>query len=111
VLSAFRPWGVPGPTSKLSPRVPTQMGWRETEHEGGKETCKKGGNPRPSCCPTPRSGALAVGGYKRPRGRERGTYASAILPRGQPSRTRALDLPFIGVRRGPRCTMGDVAVC
>jgi hypothetical protein len=34
-----------------------------------------------------------------------------VPPRGQPSRTRALDLPFIGVRRGPRCTMGDVAVC
>jgi hypothetical protein len=31
------------------------------------------GNPQPSCCPVPRSGALAVGGYKRPRGRERGT--------------------------------------
>ena len=29
-----------------------------------------------------------------------------VLPRGQPSRTRALDLPFIGVRRGSRCTMG-----
>jgi hypothetical protein len=28
--------GVPGPTSKLSPRVPAQMGRRETEHEGGK---------------------------------------------------------------------------
>jgi hypothetical protein len=38
------------------------------------------GNPRPSCCPTPRSGALAVGGYKRPRGRERETYASARSP-------------------------------
>jgi hypothetical protein len=25
--------GVPGPTSKLSPRVPAQMGRRETEHE------------------------------------------------------------------------------
>jgi hypothetical protein len=34
-----------------------------------------------------------------------------VPPRGQPSRTRALDLPFIGVRRGPRCTIGDVAVC
>jgi hypothetical protein len=34
-----------------------------------------------------------------------------VLPRGQPSRTRALDLPFIGIRRGPRCIMGDVAVC
>jgi hypothetical protein len=29
--------GVPGPTSKLSPRVPAQMGRRETEHEGGRQ--------------------------------------------------------------------------
>jgi hypothetical protein len=35
----------------------------------GGETAK--GNPRPSCCAAPRSGALAVGGYKRPRGRMR----------------------------------------
>jgi hypothetical protein len=28
--------GVPGPTSKLSPRAPAQMGRRETEREGGK---------------------------------------------------------------------------
>jgi hypothetical protein len=69
------------------------------------------GNPRPPCCPAPRSGALAVGGYKRPRGRERETVCQPVLPRGQPSRTRALDLPFIDVRRGPRCTMGGVAVC
>jgi hypothetical protein len=112
-VSAFRPRGVPGPTSKLSPRVPAQMGRREIEHEGGEETGKRG-NPRPSCCPAPRSGALAVGGYKRPRGREREREAYTrrpVLPRGQPSRMRALDLPFIGVRRGPRCTMGDVAVC
>jgi hypothetical protein len=34
-----------------------------------------------------------------------------VPPRGQPPRTRALGLPFIGVRRGPKCTMGDVAVC
>jgi hypothetical protein len=36
ILSAFRPRGVPGPTSKLSPRAPAQMDRRETEHEGGK---------------------------------------------------------------------------
>jgi hypothetical protein len=36
VLSAFRPRGVPGPTSKLSPRAPAHMGRRETEREGGK---------------------------------------------------------------------------
>jgi hypothetical protein len=28
--------GVPGPTSKLSSRVPAQIGRRETEREGGK---------------------------------------------------------------------------
>jgi hypothetical protein len=33
-LSVFRPRGVPGPTSKLSLRVPAQMGRRETEHKG-----------------------------------------------------------------------------
>jgi hypothetical protein len=36
VLSAFRDRGVPGPTSKLSPRAPAQMGRRETEREGGR---------------------------------------------------------------------------
>jgi hypothetical protein len=36
-LSTFRPRGVLGPTSKLSPRVPARMGWRETEHEGGEK--------------------------------------------------------------------------
>jgi hypothetical protein len=43
-VSAFRPRGVPGPTSKLSPRVPAQMGRREAEHEGGQkgETGEKG---------------------------------------------------------------------
>jgi hypothetical protein len=61
-------------------------------------------------CPVPRSGALAVGGYKRPRGRP---YASAVpsFPARPTLCKRALDLPFIGVRRGSRCTMGGVAVC
>jgi hypothetical protein len=47
----------------------------------GEETGKRG-NSRPSCCPAPRSGALAVGGYKRLRGRERERepYASARSP-------------------------------
>jgi hypothetical protein len=35
--------------------------------KGGRN--RQRGNPRPSCCPAPRSGALAVGGYKRSRGR------------------------------------------
>jgi hypothetical protein len=60
--------------------------------------------------PTPRSGALAVGGYKRPHGRgsER-LQASAYLvlvPARPTFSKRALVLPFIGTRRGSRCTMG-----
>jgi hypothetical protein len=59
--------------------------------------------PRPSCSSAPRSGALAVGGYKRPRrrGSER-PYASAYLvlvPARPTLSKRALVLPFIGVRR------------
>jgi hypothetical protein len=114
MMLAFRPRGVPGPTSKLSPRAPTQMGRRKTEREGGKpegDRCK--GETRGLCvCPAPRSVTLVVGGYKRPRGREREAYARRpVPPHGQPSRKRALDLPFIGVRRGSRCTMGSVAMC
>jgi hypothetical protein len=41
-LSVFRPRGVPGPTSKLSPRAPAQMGRRETKHEGGGREQAKG---------------------------------------------------------------------
>jgi hypothetical protein len=44
------------------------MGQRETEHKGGKNSK---GKLQPSCCPAPRADALAVGGYKRLRGRER----------------------------------------
>jgi hypothetical protein len=112
----FDPGGVPGPTSKLLPRAPAQMGWRETEREGGRsrrETGVKGKTHDLRVCPAPRSGALAVGGYKRPRGREREAYARAVpsfLARPTLCK-RALDLPFIGVMRGSKCTMGDVAVC
>jgi hypothetical protein len=60
--------GVPGPTSKLSLRVPAQMGRRETETQGGKNSK---GEPTASCCPAPRADVLAVGGYKHLRGRER----------------------------------------
>jgi hypothetical protein len=50
LVSAFRPRGVPGPTSKLSLRVPAQMGRRETEHKGEQKrelwlvlSCAQGG--------------------------------------------------------------------
>jgi hypothetical protein len=42
VVGVSTPGGVPGPTSKLSPRVPAQMGRRKTEHEGGKRRQAKG---------------------------------------------------------------------
>jgi hypothetical protein len=45
------------------------------------------------------------------REREREPARQPVLPRGHLLYTRALDLPFIDVRRGPRCTMGGVAVC
>ena len=65
--------------------------------------------------PAPRLGALAVGGYKRPPGgRSEWPYASACLvlvPERPTLSKRALALPFIGVRRGSRCTMGGVAEC
>jgi hypothetical protein len=85
-LSAFRTRGVPGPTSKLSPRAPAQMGQRETKREGGRsrrETGVKGETRGLRVCPAPRSGALAVGGYKRPRGRERAALRERrpVLPR------------------------------
>jgi hypothetical protein len=41
LVSAFRDGGVPGPTSKLSPRAPAQMGRRE----GGGSRRERGGNP------------------------------------------------------------------
>jgi hypothetical protein len=37
VCRRFETRGVPGPTSKLSPRAPAQMGRRETEREGGRK--------------------------------------------------------------------------
>jgi hypothetical protein len=90
------------------------MGRREMGHKGGR-TARGNCGLRVVLRPG-RLDALAVGGYKRSRGsgREReseGLTRRPVLPRGQPLRTRALDLPFIGVRRGSRCTMGGVAVC
>jgi hypothetical protein len=46
IVSVFQPRGVPGSTSKLSPRVPAQMGRRETEHEGGEKRRQAKGETR-----------------------------------------------------------------
>jgi hypothetical protein len=83
----FETRGVPGSTSKSSPRAPAHMGRREAEREGGREQPegdKRGGGTRGlRVSPAPRSGALAVGGYKRPRGRERAALRERrpVLPR------------------------------
>ena len=109
------PGGVPGPTSKLSPRALAQMGRRETEHEGGQERGRQAEKGKPAAFVLP----CAQVGCACSRGLQASTWEREreslmrrpVLPRGQPSRTRPLDLPFIGVRRGSRCTMGGVAVC
>jgi hypothetical protein len=91
---------------------PRWVGARQST-KGGKQGGRRKGETRGlRACPAPRSGVLAVGGYKRPRGREREACTRRPVLSVRPTpRTSALGLPFIGVRRGPRCTIGDVAVC
>jgi hypothetical protein len=110
--------GVSTPGGSLDRRVNcrcvSQPRWvgarRDTKGENSK------GKPRPSCCPAPRADGCACSrglqafAWERERESE-GLMRRPVLPRGQPSRTRALDLPFIGIRRGPRCTMLGVAMC
>jgi hypothetical protein len=103
-LSAFRPWG------SLDRRVncccvsqPRWVGARRNTRGSNKGnrslvlSCAQGG-----CACSRGLQAFA---------REREPCASARPPVRPPSRTRALDLPFIDVRRRPRCTMGSVAMC
>jgi hypothetical protein len=105
--------GGPWPTSKLSLRVPAQMGRRETEHEGRqKRRDRQKGKPAAFVLPCAQVGCACSRGVTSVRvGESERLCASSRSPRGQPPRKRALDLPFIGVRRGSRCTMGGVAVC
>jgi hypothetical protein len=83
--------GVPGPTSKLSPRAPAQMGRRETEREGGRsrrETGVRGGIPRPSCLSRAQVGCACSRGLQAStrEGASGLTRApSRPSPRGQPS--------------------------
>jgi hypothetical protein len=79
--------GVSNPGGSLDRRVncrrvpqPKWVGARRSAKGGRsrRETGVKGETRGLRVCPAPRSGALAVGGYKRPRGREREAYASAV---------------------------------
>jgi hypothetical protein len=81
------------------------MGRREMEHKGEKSrlvlSCAQGG------CACSRG----LQAFARERERERESLFVSLSSRAATSRTRALDLPFIDVRRGSRCTMGSVAMC
>jgi hypothetical protein len=84
------------------------MGRRETEHEGGGGKKQAKGKPAAFVLPCAQVGCACSRGLQAfawERESER-LMRRPVLPRGQPSRARALDLPFIGVRRGSRCTMG-----
>jgi hypothetical protein len=83
--------------------------WSAKGGRSRRETCVKGETRGLRVCPAPRLGALTsvrAGGSERPV-----CALSRPSPRGPTFCKRALDLPFIGVRRGSRCTMGGVAVC
>jgi hypothetical protein len=102
-LSAFRPWRIPGPTSKLSLRVPAQMGRRETEHKGERR--------EPRLVLSYAQGECACSRGLQAFAREGESLFVSPSSRAATVRTRALNLPFIDVRRRPRCTMGGVAMC
>jgi hypothetical protein len=95
MLSAFRPRGVPGPTSKIVDACPSPDGLARDGTQGGK---------RGSCYPALRGCACSRGLQAFTRERERA--CSSARPPARPSHMRALDLPFIDARRGSRCTMG-----
>jgi hypothetical protein len=99
---------------RVNCRCVSQPRWVGVRQDTKGENSK--GKPRPSCCPAPRADGCACSrglqAFAREREREsKSLMRRPILPRSQPFRTRALDLPFIGVRRGSRCTMGGVEVC
>jgi hypothetical protein len=85
------------------------MGRRETEHKGGKPlkgncglvlSCAQGG------CACSRG----LQAFARERERDGVRLRVSSFSRAATFCTRALDLPFIDVRRGSRCTTGGVAV-
>jgi hypothetical protein len=109
----FETGGVPGPTSEMSPRAPAQMGRREMEREGGKRQPEREREveiPRPLCLSRAQVGCACSRGLQAStrKGSER-PHAGAcpvLFPARPTLSKRALVLPFIGARRGSRCTMG-----
>jgi hypothetical protein len=88
------------------------MGRRETEHKG--ETVRGNRDLVLSCAQGGCACSRGLQAFARERESE-SLVRRPVLPhdhlRGHLLCARALDLPFIDVRRGSRCTMGSVAVC
>jgi hypothetical protein len=113
--------GVLTPGGSLDRRVnyrhvpqPRWVGARRSAKGGKPEgDRRKRGNPRPSCLSRAQVGCACSRGLQASAWEgARGLRARRpVLPARPTLCKRALDLPFIGVRRGSRCTMGDVAVC
>jgi hypothetical protein len=95
----FRPGGPSTePTSEFIAACPCPEGLAQDGTQGGNATCI-----------ISHRGMLVVEVTSVVRGREREILFVCSSPR-DPSRRKALDLPFIDARRGSRCTMGGVAM-
>jgi hypothetical protein len=92
---------------------PRWVGARRSAKGGKPEGVRhKRGNPRPSCLSRAQVGCACSRGLQASAWEgARGLHGPSRPPARPTLRKRALDLPFIGIRRGSRCTMGDVAVC
>jgi hypothetical protein len=97
LFSAFRPRGVPGPTSKFVVACPSPDGLARDGTQG-----------RNVARVIPRQGGVLVVGVTRVRERERVSLFVSSFSRATSS-MKALDLPFIDARRGSRCTVEGVA--
>jgi hypothetical protein len=95
ILSAFRPRGVPGPTSKFVAACPSPDGLARDGTQGGN-----------AAHVIPHQGGVLVVGVTSVREREREWACSLARSPTRPPCMKALNLPFIGARRGSRCTMG-----
>jgi hypothetical protein len=71
--------------------------------------------PRPSCSSRAQVGCACSRGLQASTQERERAASRERLSRPRPARPtlskRALVLPFIGIRRGSRCTMGGVAEC
>jgi hypothetical protein len=101
-LSAFRPRG--SLDRRVNCRCVSQPRWVGTRQNARGKTVRGNRGLVLSCA---QGGCACSRGLQAfAREREREPCASVLSPARPPSRTRALGLPFIDVRRGPRCTMG-----